>query len=191
MLWPHAWRQARRGAPDRPECQRPSYASSTNNASDIAAAPIGDRKAYDLGFRLPNKGAGVVEVPANIVDRAKGREPYSRGLRRVFAQLEQRLLGLLGGSRLCLLTGRVIAASGQHEDPKAIIPRCAPFSDQPISEAFDYCARLYFAGMETIIKELNLNMHAQIANLRQGWDVTRVGIITSRRCRHRMDAELR
>jgi GNAT superfamily N-acetyltransferase len=45
-------------------------------------------------------------------------------------------------------------------------------------EAFDYCARLYFAGMETIIKELNLNMHAQIANLRQGWDVTRVGIIT-------------
>lgn len=45
-------------------------------------------------------------------------------------------------------------------------------------EDFDYCARLYFAGMETIIKDLNLNMHAQIANPRQRWDVTQVGIIT-------------
>jgi ribosomal protein S18 acetylase RimI-like enzyme len=42
---------------------------------------------------------------------------------------------------------------------------------------FDYCARLYFAGMETIIKELNLNLDAQIAGLRQRWDVTQVRII--------------
>jgi hypothetical protein len=32
---------------------------------------------------------------------------------------------------------------------------------------FDYCARLYFEGMEKIIKELNLNMDAQVAGLRQ------------------------
>jgi ribosomal protein S18 acetylase RimI-like enzyme len=46
------------------------------------------------------------------------------------------------------------------------------------AEDFDCCARLYFAGMETIIKDLNLNMEAQIANLRQRCDATQVGIIT-------------
>jgi len=43
---------------------------------------------------------------------------------------------------------------------------------------FDYCARLYFEGMENIIKELNLNMDAQVAGFRQRWDVTQVRIIT-------------
>lgn len=43
---------------------------------------------------------------------------------------------------------------------------------------FDYCARLYFEGMENIIKELNLNMEAQVAGFRQRWDVTQVRIIT-------------
>lgn len=32
--------------------------------------------------------------------------------------------------------------------------------------------------MEKIIKELGLNMDAQVASLRQGWDVTQVRIIT-------------
>jgi ribosomal protein S18 acetylase RimI-like enzyme len=45
-------------------------------------------------------------------------------------------------------------------------------------EDFDYCARLYFEGMEKIIQELNLNMDAQVAGLRQRWDVTQVRIIT-------------
>lgn len=45
-------------------------------------------------------------------------------------------------------------------------------------EDFDYCARLYFAGMDNIIKELNLNMDAQIADLRQRWDVTQVRMVT-------------
>src|SRR5262245_14373752 len=43
---------------------------------------------------------------------------------------------------------------------------------------FDYCARLYFEGMENIIKELNLNMDAQVAGFRPRWDVTQVRIIT-------------
>lgn len=43
---------------------------------------------------------------------------------------------------------------------------------------FDYCARLYFEGMDDIIKGLNLNMHAQVAGFRQRWDVNRVRIIT-------------
>jgi ribosomal protein S18 acetylase RimI-like enzyme len=46
------------------------------------------------------------------------------------------------------------------------------------SEDFEYCAHLYFEGMEKTIKELNLNMDAQIAGFRQRWDVTQVRIIT-------------
>jgi|SRR5215471_18665493 len=45
-------------------------------------------------------------------------------------------------------------------------------------EDFDYCACLYFEGMQQIIKELNLNMEAQVAGFRQRWDVTQVRIIT-------------
>lgn len=43
---------------------------------------------------------------------------------------------------------------------------------------FDYCAGLYFAGMETVIRELNLDQAAQLANLRQRWEMTQVRIIT-------------
>jgi ribosomal protein S18 acetylase RimI-like enzyme len=43
---------------------------------------------------------------------------------------------------------------------------------------FDYCARLYFEGMEKIIKELNLDMSAQIASFRQRWDVMQIRIVT-------------
>ena len=43
---------------------------------------------------------------------------------------------------------------------------------------FDYCARLYFEGMDSIIKALNLNQDAQVADFRQRWDVGPVRIIT-------------
>ena len=45
-------------------------------------------------------------------------------------------------------------------------------------EDFNYCARLYFEGMENIIKELNLNADAHAAGFRKSWDVTQVRIIT-------------
>jgi ribosomal protein S18 acetylase RimI-like enzyme len=45
-------------------------------------------------------------------------------------------------------------------------------------EDFDYCARLYFEGMGKVIKELKLNMDAQVASFRQQWDVAQVRIIT-------------
>jgi ribosomal protein S18 acetylase RimI-like enzyme len=45
-------------------------------------------------------------------------------------------------------------------------------------EDFDYCAHLYFEGMESIIKELKLNMDAHAAGFRQSWDVRQVRIIT-------------
>ncbi len=43
---------------------------------------------------------------------------------------------------------------------------------------FDYCAALYFAEMERIIRELNLDRTAQLAGLRERWHSTEVRIIT-------------
>jgi ribosomal protein S18 acetylase RimI-like enzyme len=43
---------------------------------------------------------------------------------------------------------------------------------------FDFCARLYFSGMEKTIRELKLDMAAQAANLRNQWNLTEVKIIT-------------
>ena len=45
-------------------------------------------------------------------------------------------------------------------------------------EDIDYCVRLYFEGMDNIIKELNLNMDAHAASIRRQWDVGQVRIIT-------------
>jgi len=42
---------------------------------------------------------------------------------------------------------------------------------------FDYCASLYFAGMEEIIRELNLDMAAQMASFRRQWVSTEARII--------------
>ena len=45
-------------------------------------------------------------------------------------------------------------------------------------EDFDYCANLYFAGMERTIRDLNLDMAAHAKNFRERWDSTQVRIIT-------------
>jgi GNAT superfamily N-acetyltransferase len=45
-------------------------------------------------------------------------------------------------------------------------------------EDFEYCATLYFSGMETIIRELNPDRTAQVTSFRQQWDVTQVRILT-------------
>jgi GNAT superfamily N-acetyltransferase len=42
---------------------------------------------------------------------------------------------------------------------------------------FNFCAALYFAGMESIICELNLDRLAQSASFRQLWELTQVRII--------------
>jgi GNAT superfamily N-acetyltransferase len=47
------------------------------------------------------------------------------------------------------------------------------------AEDFDFCARLYFAGMEETIRTLKLDMAAQTANLRARWTAAEVQIITS------------
>ena len=43
-------------------------------------------------------------------------------------------------------------------------------------EDFDYCAHLYFEGIENVTAELDLE--AQVAGFRQRWDVTQVRNIT-------------
>ena len=43
---------------------------------------------------------------------------------------------------------------------------------------FEFCARLYFSGMEKVIRELKLDMAAQTANLRERWQVAEVELIT-------------
>ncbi len=43
---------------------------------------------------------------------------------------------------------------------------------------FDYCASLYFAGMDGIIRQLGLDMEKQTADFRQRWVVAEVRIIT-------------
>jgi len=44
-------------------------------------------------------------------------------------------------------------------------------------EDFDYCQRLYFAEMESIIRELKLDRDAQIASFRRQWQVSEVRVI--------------
>ena len=46
------------------------------------------------------------------------------------------------------------------------------------AQDFDYCASLYFAGMEEVIRKLSLDMDAQTASFRRQWVSTEVRIIT-------------
>jgi GNAT superfamily N-acetyltransferase len=46
------------------------------------------------------------------------------------------------------------------------------------TQDFEYCQRLYFAGMKTIIAELNLDMAAQAVSFRERWTLEQVRIIT-------------
>ena len=43
---------------------------------------------------------------------------------------------------------------------------------------FDFCARLYFAGMEETIRQLQLDRAAHAADFRRRWDPAEVRIIT-------------
>lgn len=46
------------------------------------------------------------------------------------------------------------------------------------AQDFDYCASLYFAGMDAIIRQLDLDMDVQTASFRERWDSAEVRIIT-------------
>jgi ribosomal protein S18 acetylase RimI-like enzyme len=46
------------------------------------------------------------------------------------------------------------------------------------ADDFDFCARLYFAGMEQVIRELRLDMAKHAVGLRERWHPTEVRIIT-------------
>jgi len=65
------------------------------------------------------------------------------------------------------------ASSVLRDKPMQIALRSASTQD------FDYCKRLYFAGMKKIIEELHLNMAAQSVSFREPWALTQVRIITA------------
>jgi ribosomal protein S18 acetylase RimI-like enzyme len=46
-----------------------------------------------------------------------------------------------------------------------------------VAEDFDYCANLYFAGIEWMFEEFKLDRVAQVAGLRLRWEATQVQII--------------
>jgi GNAT superfamily N-acetyltransferase len=48
-----------------------------------------------------------------------------------------------------------------------------------VTQDFEYCERLYFAGMKGIIKELNLDMAAQAISFREQWELSQVRIIAA------------
>jgi len=48
----------------------------------------------------------------------------------------------------------------------------------PCPQDFDYCEKLYFAGMEHIIRQLKLDLGAQISSFRAQWESAQVQIIT-------------
>ncbi len=43
---------------------------------------------------------------------------------------------------------------------------------------FDYCAKLYFAGMAQIIRQLNLDIRRQAASFQKQWEPAQVQVIT-------------
>jgi hypothetical protein len=43
---------------------------------------------------------------------------------------------------------------------------------------FDYCKRLYFSGMETILRELQLDLDKQASSFEESWDWEQVRIIS-------------
>jgi GNAT superfamily N-acetyltransferase len=74
---------------------------------------------------------------------------------------------------------------GRKEDGQIILQKSilGSLTSQPAlrparPEDFAYCAGLYFEGMDNFIKELNLNVDAQVAGFHQRWDVAQVRIIT-------------
>jgi GNAT superfamily N-acetyltransferase len=46
-----------------------------------------------------------------------------------------------------------------------------------VTQDFEYCKRLYFAGMKKIIEELNLDVTAQATTFREQWALPQVRII--------------
>jgi ribosomal protein S18 acetylase RimI-like enzyme len=45
------------------------------------------------------------------------------------------------------------------------------------TQDFEYCKRLYFAGMKNIIEELGLDMTAQVVGFHENWELGQVRII--------------
>jgi ribosomal protein S18 acetylase RimI-like enzyme len=47
-----------------------------------------------------------------------------------------------------------------------------------VPEDFEYCATLYFSGMQKYVDELNLDRAAYVAGFRERWEVSQVRMVT-------------
>lgn len=124
--------------------------------SDICVMPAfrGRRIAAQLLEEIERRlaGFGIARIRINsLAENKSARASYERG---GFAPYE-----MVYEKTLVVWATRIVLRPARPED-------------------FDYCARLYFEGVETIIKELNLDMAAQTAGFRQRWEVTQVRIVT-------------
>jgi GNAT superfamily N-acetyltransferase len=77
-----------------------------------------------------------------------------------------------GGMPLCISTLRLPHDQAVRKSGMRIAVRPARVED------FDFCSDLYFSEMGRTIRELNLDVGKQAANLRQRWDLQQVRIIT-------------
>ena len=63
--------------------------------------------------------------------------------------------------------------SGIMQDKASLIIAFRPATADDV----DYCASLYFAGMDTVIRDLNLDIAVQTASFRRRWVLTEVRLI--------------
>src|SRR5262245_58352946 len=83
---------------------------------------------------------------------------------------------------MCNVSGHVRTAGSRSERVRLIA--AAHHRGMPITlraafnRDFDYCRRVYFQEMESIIEELHLDRTAQVAGFHKQWDVSQVRIIT-------------
>jgi hypothetical protein len=75
----------------------------------------------------------------------------------------------------------VVPARSEAGPPAIVHARHKPMQialRPAVTQDFKYCRRIYFAGMDKIIEELNLDRTAQADGFRRQWVLTEVQIIT-------------
>ena len=74
---------------------------------------------------------------------------------------------------------QALARLPENQKPSMLTGMALQIALRPaLVKDFDFCERLYFAGMKRIIAELNLDRAAQADSFRRQWELTQVRIIT-------------
>ncbi len=144
------WIEQSQNIGETPDSNRVGY------ISDVCVMPVfrGRRIATRLLKEIERHlaGFGIARIRINsLIENKSARASYERAGFAPYEIVYEKMLGMWAN--------RIVLRPAHGED-------------------FDYCARLYFEGMENIIQELNLDMAAHSAGFRQRWDVTQVRIVT-------------